>query len=78
MHDTTLTGAGKSTLLNAIAGRKALTGGEVRLDNHPLTKQMRRKISYVLQHDIFLQDLTFWDTLWVSYEYEYNNDMDYI
>ena len=67
-------GAGKSTLLNAIAGRKTLTGGEVRLNNRPLSKSLRRKISYVLQQDTFLSNLTFWETLWVRH-YEFNFNM---
>jgi len=65
-------GAGKTTLLNAIAGRTELTSGLVTLNSVPLNKGMRRKISYVLQSDTFLTQLTFWDTIWVSGWYKYN------
>ena len=31
-----------------------------------MSKQMRRKVSYVLQNDIFLSEISAYDTIWVS------------
>ena len=48
-----------------MAGRLELSGGQVTLNSAPLSKDLRRKISYVLQSDTFLPELTFWETIWV-------------
>ena len=66
-------GSGKTTLLNTLAGRQDLAGGEIRLNGQSLNKDLRRKISYVLQTDTFLTDLTFWDNIWVSDRMGYNS-----
>ncbi len=59
-------GAGKSTLLNALFGLCEIKSGTVLLGNSPLTKKMRRRVSYVTQSEIFFEDLTLRDTLNVS------------
>lgn len=59
-------GAGKTTLLNCLAGRRDANTGVITMNSRVLDKQQKRKISYVLQEDIFLANLTCWETLWVS------------
>lgn len=59
-------GAGKTTLLNAIAGRQLLTSGEITLSGKPFDKQLRRRLGFVLQQDVFFSRLTLWETLYVS------------
>ena len=35
------------------------------MNETPMNKQMRRKVSYVLQNDIFLSEISASDTIWV-------------
>ncbi|XP_048781230.1 uncharacterized protein LOC125683804 [Ostrea edulis] len=56
-------GAGKSTLLNTIAGRIPLSSGTITVNGHSITKDLRRKLCYVLQQDIFFSSLTLRETL---------------
>jgi ABC-type multidrug transport system ATPase subunit/ABC-type multidrug transport system permease subunit len=52
-------GSGKTTLLNVLGGRgRANLKGEVYINNEPFKKSLRRTIAYVLQEDIFYNELT--------------------
>ncbi|KAF6022142.1 hypothetical protein EB796_019552 [Bugula neritina] len=59
-------GSGKTTLLSLLAGRLSPGRGEVTLNGRLLDKQLRRRISFVLQEDAYLCNLTCWDTLWYT------------
>ncbi|CAF5106540.1 unnamed protein product, partial [Rotaria magnacalcarata] len=52
-------GCGKTTLLNTLAGR-ALSGvtGDIWFNNQRYDRSMKRKLAYVLQQDIFFEQLT--------------------
>ncbi len=52
-------GCGKTTLLNTLAGR-ALSGvtGDIWFNNQRYEKGMKRKLAYVLQQDLFFEQLT--------------------
>lgn len=56
-------GAGKSTLLNTLTGRISVTSGHVTLNDQPVNRHLRRKISYVMQQDVFYPNLTLRETL---------------
>jgi len=57
-------GAGKTTLLNILAGRSvAGLSGEILINNSPRTKQAKKVTGYVMQRDIFFEDLSVYDTL---------------
>jgi len=62
---TRLEGSGKSTLLNALTGRVATTSGHVTFSGQPVSRRLRRKMSYVLQEDVFYPMLTLRETLTV-------------
>ncbi|KAK9790764.1 hypothetical protein WJX73_010230 [Symbiochloris irregularis] len=66
-------GAGKSTMMDILTGRKPSegTGGTVRVNGHVLTPVIAGKyLSYVGQEDVFLPNLTAWESLnfysWLS------------
>ncbi|XP_045171648.2 uncharacterized protein LOC123533818 isoform X2 [Mercenaria mercenaria] len=59
-------GAGKTTLLNAIAGRQPLSSGEITLSEKNFDKQLRRRLGFVLQQDVFFSRLTLWETLYFT------------
>nr|XP_054768341.1 uncharacterized protein LOC129275898 [Lytechinus pictus] len=59
-------GAGKTRLLTCLAGRQSarrLESGNVFLNGQPICKRLKRQISFVLQEDLFLSELTLKDTL---------------
>lgn len=59
-------GAGKTSLIDCLAGRRRFDSGNVMLNSFTLDKELRRNIAYVQQSDIFLSELTAWDTIWVG------------
>uniref|UniRef100_A0A6G3MHX2 ABC transporter G family member 27 (Trinotate prediction) n=1 Tax=Henneguya salminicola TaxID=69463 RepID=A0A6G3MHX2_HENSL len=63
-------GCGKTSLLNVISFRSELLGierscisGNVYLDGVILSKNDKRRIGYVMQHDIFYENLTLKETM---------------
>ena len=50
-------------LLNVLAGRIANYSGKMTVNNYQINKQIRRKMGYVLQQDIFFNNLTLEQTL---------------
>ncbi|XP_060084867.1 uncharacterized protein LOC132564208, partial [Ylistrum balloti] len=59
-------GSGKTTLLNALAGSVHVTSGKITLDGSSFGKQQRRRLGYVLQDEVFLSNLTLWETLYFT------------
>ena len=59
-------GGGKTTLLNALAGYTPISQGSIQVRGKKINKRVRRRISYVLQSDIFFANLTLRETLIVS------------
>ena len=70
-------GSGKTTLMNVIAGRQAFTSGKITLNGAPFGKQLRRRLGFVLQNDVFFSNLTLWETLYVGF-ISLQNDVDLI
>ena len=60
-------GTGKTTLLNVLAGRLVNVTGQMTVNNHPINKQIRRKLGYVLQQNVFLENLTVKETFQVGH-----------
>lgn len=56
-------GSGKSTLLSILAGMQAPSQGAILLDDSPITKVTQRRIGYVPQTPILIDDLTVRDNL---------------
>ena len=52
--------------MNTLAGQKSLASGSITMNGQKLTKKVKRKVSYVLQSDIFFPNLTLRETLRVS------------
>ena len=58
-------GGGKTTLLSALAGHVPTSAGTILVRGHKINKMIRRRISYVLQSDLFFANLTLRETLLV-------------
>lgn len=59
-----VTGSGKTTLLNVLARRvKSGVTGEINVNGHPISKDFRKHIAYVLQDDVLFSHLTVEETL---------------
>ena len=58
-------GGGKTTLLSALAGHVPTSAGTILVRGHKINKMIRRRISYVLQSDLFFENLTLRETLLV-------------
>lgn len=52
-------GSGKTTLLHVIAGRTKINKGDVYINGYKYASDMRRRISLILQDDIFLNSSTY-------------------
>ena len=59
-------GSGKTTLINTLAGRTRITSGSITLNGQKMSRKLKRKVSYVLQEDLFFANLTLRETLRVS------------
>ena len=59
-------GAGKTSLIDCLADRRRFDSRNVLLNSFTLDKELRRNISYVQQSDIFLSEISAWDTIWVG------------
>ncbi len=59
-------GSGKSTLMSIIAGTRSCNSGEILYNENTITKNIRKKIGYVPQVPVLLENLTVLDnlTLW--------------
>ncbi|WP_317856157.1 ABC transporter ATP-binding protein [Chakrabartyella piscis] len=61
-------GSGKSTLMSILAGVQTADAGEILFCGAPITRETRRKISYIPQEAELLEDLTVKDNLqlWIG------------
>ncbi|KAK3084059.1 hypothetical protein FSP39_007436 [Pinctada imbricata] len=59
-------GSGKTTLLNTLSGQIPADHGTVILNDNIMTKAARRSIGYCIQEDIFLANLTLYETLYFT------------
>ncbi|XP_021340449.1 ABC transporter G family member 21-like isoform X2 [Mizuhopecten yessoensis] len=59
-------GSGKTTLLHSLAGKTNVLSGDITLNGSLFDKQQRRRLGYVMQDDVFLSNLTLWETLYFS------------
>ena len=59
-------GSGKTTLINTLAGRTRINSGSITLNGQKMSRKLKRKVSYVLQEDLFFANLTLRETLRVS------------
>ncbi|EDV23812.1 uncharacterized protein TRIADDRAFT_57389 [Trichoplax adhaerens] len=56
-------GAGKTTLLKLLSHRVKADNGRIEINDRRLTRRLARRISYVLQEDVFFQNSTLKETL---------------